>query len=86
LNESAYASRSGGGFDIKVYEIATREVRTITDGTGSNESPAFAPNGRHLAFVSDRSGRQQIYTIARDGRSLKQITKVGINKYPNWSQ
>jgi TolB protein len=86
LNEIAYASRSGGGFDIKVYEIATRESRTITDGTGSNESPAFAPNGRHLAFVSDRTGKQQIYTVARDGTSLRQITKVGINKYPNWSQ
>jgi len=86
LNEIAYASRSGGGFDIKVYEIATREVRTITDGIGSNESPTFAPNGRHLAFVSDRTGKQQVYTIARDGRSLRQITKVGISKYPNWSQ
>jgi TolB protein len=86
LNEIAYASRSGGGFDIKVFEIATRTVRTITDGIGSNESPAFAPNGRHLAFVSDRSGRQQIYTIARDGTALRQITKAGVNKYPNWSQ
>jgi TolB protein len=85
-NEIAYSSRAGGGFQIRVFDVATRETRTITDGIGSNESPAFAPNGRHLAFMSDRTGRAQIYTIARDGTDLKQITKVGANKYPNWSQ
>jgi TolB protein len=86
LNEIAYASRSGAGFDIRIFEIATRQSRTITDGIGSNESPSFAPNGRHLAFASDRTGRMQIYTIARDGTGLRQITKNGSNRYPNWSQ
>jgi TolB protein len=86
LNEIAYAAQSGGGYDIKIFSFATRESRTITDGIGTNESPAFAPNGRHVAFWSDRSGRPQIYTIARDGTDLKQITKSGSNRYPNWSQ
>jgi TolB protein len=86
LNEIAYAAQSGGGYDIKVFSFATRESRTITDSIGTNESPAFAPNGRHLAFWSDRSGKPQIYTIARDGTDLKQITKSGSNRYPNWSQ
>jgi TolB protein len=86
LNEIAYASQSGGGYDIKIFSFATRETRTITDGIGSNESPAFAPNGRHIAFWSDRSGKPQVYTIARDGTDLRQITKVGSNRYPGWSQ
>jgi TolB protein len=86
LNEIAYAAQSGGGYDIKIFSFATRESRTITDSIGTNESPAFAPNGRHLAFWSDRSGKPQIYTIARDGTDLRQITKSGSNRYPNWSQ
>ena len=86
LNEIAYASQSGGGYDIKIFSFTTRETRTITDGIGSNESPAFAPNGRHIAFWSDRSGKRQVYTIARDGTDLRQITKVGSNRYPGWSQ
>lgn len=85
LNEIAYASRSGAGNDIKVFDFNTGEPRTITDGIGNNESPAFAPNGRHLAFVSSRAGKEQIFTIARDGKDLRQITRVGINRYPNWS-
>jgi TolB protein len=69
-----------------VYSFATGDARRITDGIGSNESPAFAPNGRHIAFSSTRLGRQQIFTIARDGNDLRQITKEGDNGYPNWSR
>jgi TolB protein len=86
LNEIAYTARTGGGYEIRIFDFGTRESRAITDGIGSNESPAFAPNGRHLAFVSDRTGRPNVYTIARDGTDLRQITKAGSNKFPNWSQ
>jgi TolB protein len=86
FNEIAYAAKNGPGYDIKVYSFANQESRRITDGIGSNESPAFAPNGRHLAFTSTRNGKVQVYTIARDGNDLRQITREGNNKYPNWSQ
>jgi TolB protein len=84
-NEIAYSGRTGPGFDIKIYDVASGQTRTITDGSGSNESPAFAPNGRHLAFTSTRLGKVHIFTIARDGRDLKQITRVGNNTTPHWS-
>ena len=86
FNEIAYTSQSGGGHDIRVYEFATGQTRTVTDGIGSNESPAFAPNGRHIAFSSDRTGVEQVYLIDRDGKNLRQVTKTGRNRYPNWSQ
>ena len=85
-NEIAYASRSGAGFDIRLYSFKTHESVRVTDGIGSNESPAFAPNGRHIAFTSTRNGKQQIFTIARDGNDLRQITREGNNGYPNWSR
>lgn len=86
FNEIAYTCRAGGGYDIKVYDVATGNVRQITFGEGSNESPVFAPNGRHLAFTSTRNGKTQIFTIARDGRDLRQITNAGNNRFPSWSQ
>jgi TolB protein len=85
FNEIAYASRSGGGYDIRIFDFATRSVRQITEGIGSNESPAFSPTGRHLAFTSTRAGKEQIFTIARDGKDLRQITRTGMNRYPDWS-
>lgn len=86
FNEIAYTSRSGAGFDLRVFDFATRTSRTITDGIGSSEQPAFSLNGRHLAFTSTRAGKEQIFTIDRDGRNLRQITRTGVNRYPNWSQ
>ncbi len=85
-NEIAYAARTGAGYDIRIYDVASHVTRTITDGIGSNESPAFSPNGRHIAFTSTRAGKEQIFVIDRDGKNLRQITRTGMNRYPNWSQ
>lgn len=86
FNEIAYAGRTGPGYDIKVYDFASGQTRQITFGEGSNESPAYAPNGRHLAFVSTRSRATQVYTVGRDGRGLRQVTRDGNNYTPSWSQ
>jgi TolB protein len=86
FNEIAYASRNGPGYDIKVLDLATGHVRQLTFGEGTNESPAFAPNGRHIAFMSTRSGKGQVFTIASDGKNLKQITRSGNNEKPDWSK
>lgn len=85
-NEIAYAGQSGPGFDVKVYDVATGQTRVLTDGLGSNESPSFSPNGRHIAFTSTRAGRVQIFTIGRDGKGLTQVTRTGNNWTPHWSR
>ena len=85
-NEIAYASRTGPGYDIKVVDLATNEVRQLTFGLGSNESPSYAANGRHLVFSSDRAGDRQLFLIGRDGRGLRRITNDGNNEMPGWSR
>ena len=69
-----------------MLELSSGQVRQLTFGEGTNESPTFAANGRHLAFMSTRSGKSQIFTIARDGKDLKQITRNGNNYGPDWSK
>jgi TolB protein len=85
-NEIAYAAKSGPGYDIHVYDLASGQTRSITNGEGTNESPSYSANGRHIAFTSTRSGKAEIYTIGRDGVGLQQITKAGNNYHPNWSR
>jgi TolB protein len=85
-NEIAYAARTGPGNDIRILELATGQVRQLTFGEGTNESPSFAANGRHLAFTSSRAGKSQIFTIARDGKDLRQVTRAGNNYQPDWSK
>ena len=87
FNEIAYAARTGPGHDIKVLDLATNEVRQLTFGLGSNESPSYSPNGRHIAFSSTRgSGLKQIYTIGRDGGNFHRVTSTGNNEMPSWSR
>jgi len=85
FNEIAYAARTGPGYDIKVYDLAGGQTKQITFGEGTNESPAYSPNGRHIAFTSTRAGRVQVFTIGRDGRGVKQVTRDGNNYTPAWS-
>jgi TolB protein len=85
FNEIAYAGRTGSGYDIKIFDIASGEARQITFSEGSNERPAYSPNGRHLAFTSTRSGGTQVFTVGRDGKGLRQITRTGNNQMPAWS-
>jgi TolB protein len=84
-NEIAYSARVGGGFDIHVYDFATRQTRKVTFGEGANESPSYSANGKHIAFMSSRAGNYQIFTIGRDGNGLKQVTREGTNTLPAWS-
>ena len=85
-NEIAFSARTGPGSDIKVIDLASGQVRQLTFGEGTNESPSWAPNGRHLAFTSTRSGKTQVFVIARDGKNLRQITNTGNNYQPDWSK
>jgi TolB protein len=85
-NEIAFAARTGPGFDIKILSLQDGVTRQITFGEGTNESPAWSPNGRHMAFMSTRAGKSQIFTVDRDGKNIRQVTKDGNNFTPNWSQ
>jgi TolB protein len=85
FDEIAYVSRTKTGYDIKVIEPATGITRQLTFGP-QNESPAFSPNGRHIAFTSTRSGTQQVWTMTRTGTGFRQVTRIGNNSMPAWSR
>ena len=76
------------GFKLcRISPDGTRRVQ-ITRGPRSeiDDSPSWAPDGRHLVFSSTRGGRSHIYMIAIDGTRLEQLT-TGEKHYssPAWS-
>jgi TolB protein len=85
FTEITFTARTPAGFDIKAYDLVTGQTRQLTFGEGSNESPTYSPNGRHIAFTSTRAGRVQVFTMTRDGRDVRQITRDGVNQTPAWS-
>ena len=53
----------------------------------NDHSPRFSPDGRRVAFVSTRSGTQQVWIANADGSSPFQLTSVPFSFVgsPNWS-
>src|SRR5262245_25551870 len=43
------------------------DVRQITDSPWRDKDPIYSPDGKWIAFISDRSGREEIYITAADG-------------------
>jgi TolB protein len=85
-SEIAYTARlEAGGFDIAVLDLATRQVRQITQGRGSCEYPSWAANGRHLVFSCKRADRWELTIADREGRGLTTLaTGPGNNVQPDW--
>jgi TolB protein len=49
-------------------------------------APTWSPDGKRIAFVSDRTGTPQIYVMERDGTQPKRITYSGSHfGDPDWS-
>ena len=51
-----------------------------------DKSPAWAPDGKQIAFVSDRDGDWEIYVMSADGSGQRRITSsAGVDRQPAWS-
>ncbi len=48
--------------------------RRLTAGTGEDRSPLFSPDGRSLAFLSDRDGARHLYVIDIAGGEATPVT------------
>jgi len=52
-------------------------ARQFTQAKAGDTKPQFLPDGRTLAFISNRSGKPEVWTIPVDGGEAKQLTKLG---------
>ena len=60
--------------------------RTIFESTRSVLSPQWSPDGKQIAFYSDRSGSTEIWKCNSDGSNAKQLTFGGsFTTHPRWS-
>ena len=68
----------------QIFTIATDrgDITLIANDKGAsrNESPQWSPDGKHIAFISDRSGRQEVYLADPDGKNLKKISDLDTDK------
>jgi len=82
----AFTSRQGTHDIWAVTADGSGMLRRLTDGPGSNEGASWAPNGRHLVFQSNRTGRYQLYTMSADGSEQELLSKgAGEATSASWS-
>ena len=60
---------------IWVLDLRTTSLRQWTSSGKSDTRPHWSPDGRTLAFVSDREERAQIYTMRVDGGEAEKLTE-----------
>jgi TolB protein len=60
--------------------------RRLTTSPAIETSPSYSPDGRRIAFTSDRSGAPQLYVMDLDGSNQRRIS-FGQGEYgsPAWS-
>ena len=68
------ALSKGGNLDIYVFDLATRKLKQITRHYAIDTEPAWSPDGRFIAFTSDRGGKPQIYQAPAYGGKAKRLT------------
>jgi tricorn protease len=53
----------------EIFTAPTEEgdLRQITDSPARDRDPGYSPDGKWVAFISDRSGREEFYIAAADG-------------------
>ncbi len=61
--------------DIYTLPIAGGEAKRIVGDMSFEGQPKFSPDGKLIAFTSDRSGAEQLWGCKPDGSELKPITK-----------
>src|SRR5262249_7231668 len=50
-----------GRYGLYTLDLVDRAIRMVLDTGGDDRSPAWAPDGRKLAFISDRDGAPNVY-------------------------
>ena len=73
--------------DIYITSIKGGEAKALTQDFAWNIHPAISPDGKKLAFISDRGGISNLWTMDIDGTNLSQVTKEKNNLIhsPKWS-
>jgi Tol biopolymer transport system component len=74
--------------DLYTLPVTGGEATRITSGQAYDMQPAFSPDGRRIAFVSDRNGSENLWIANADGTKPRAVTTTERENYmsPIWTK
>jgi Tol biopolymer transport system component len=80
------SSNKGGNWDIYLVQPTTGETKNLTEHKATDTDPVWSPDGKKIAFVSDRFGSREIWLMNANGTEPKALTeKSGGPSNLRWS-
>jgi len=84
--DSIVYTQRAGTHDLWAISPSGSTPRPLTSGQGDNQGATWAPDGRHLAFQSNRNGRWQVFVMSVDGLTTTRVTQGTTEATsPSWS-
>ena len=73
--------------DLYTLPIAGGTATRLTHGMAHDAQPRWSPDGQRIAFLSDRSGSDNLWVISADARDTVQLSKTTSEGYisPEWT-
>jgi len=62
--------------NLWLADVEGKRIRELTHGDWRDSSPVWSPDGKKIAFLSDRDGTTQIHVMWLDTREVAQLTHV----------
>jgi Tol biopolymer transport system component len=65
-----------GRSNLWIVDRNGERLRELTSGSWRDSSPVWSPDGKRLAFLSDRDGSMQLHVMWADTREVAQLTRL----------
>ena len=62
--------------DVWITDTATSRTQNLTQGVGTSWAPVWSPDGKYLAFYSDRDGAPALWSWERTSATLRKASDV----------
>lgn len=84
VGQIAYARQM---LHTNIWSLRGTSAEALISSTQWDSHPDISPDDEHVAFVSQRSGSPQVWTVAADGESPSQLTSMRSTAIstPRWS-